>query len=112
VEWAKRGIHKFYFCKLQLMPLDRFASCIGSRALNGYCGENPRNRRRHEASSEKRVWTIPGAMDKRSGATVLFQEKHLTCFIRFSDDMEEAVHILLALAVILLVERLIQAGSV
>jgi hypothetical protein len=43
---------------------------------------------------------------------VLFRVSKLTCFIYIKEDMEGVIHILLALAIILLVERLIQAGNV
>jgi hypothetical protein len=50
--------------------------------------------------------------DNCPGAAVLFGVSKLTCFIHIKEDMEGVIHILLALAIMLLVERLIQAGNV
>lgn len=67
-------------------------------------------------AARSKLWKTGLDKSRRDGQEVrsgLFcSRKQLTCFIHFKDDMEEVIHILLALAVILLVERLVQAGNV
>lgn len=77
-----------------------------------YCGEIPQNLGRHEASFQKRR---SGHNSRRAGQNFrrhCFVPEKLKCFIHFNDRMEGIIHILLIFAVILLVERLIQAGNV
>lgn len=107
------GSYKVYFCKLQLMPFPRFASCIAAGPSRGYCEENPQNRVRHEASFENTYWRrFPARRTRRPQGAVLFQQIKIKMLYSFLGSMEGIIHILLALAVILLVERLIQAGNV
>jgi len=61
---------------------------------------------------KRRSETLSAAADAQSGAVALFRQAKLTCFIHLKEDMEGVIHILLALAIMLLVERLIQAGNV
>lgn len=106
-------MHKFSFCKLQPVAFDRFASCITARSLEAFCLEIPQN----EGGTKSALKitgrnTISGTTVKNpSAGPVLFRRTKLRCFIHFSDQMEGIVHILLVLAVIPLVERLIQAGN-